>query len=179
MDFLSLAKKRYTVRSYTDQKVEKEKLDTILEAAHVAPTGGNCQPQRLIVVQSEEGLSKIAKAASIYHAPLAIVVLSDKNLTWTRPFDGKKLTDIDASIVTDHMMMQATELGLGSAWICYFKPDVLKKEFSIPANLEPVNILVVGYADTSKEPVLSPDRHREMRKPLSKTVSFESILTVY
>ena len=45
MDFLTLAKKRYSVRAYTKQKVEKEKLDAILEAAHVAPTGGNCQPQ--------------------------------------------------------------------------------------------------------------------------------------
>ena len=58
MDFLTLAKKRYSVRAYTKQKVEKEKLDAILEAAHVAPTGGNCQPQHLIVVQSDEGLYK-------------------------------------------------------------------------------------------------------------------------
>ena len=52
MSFLDIAKKRYTVRSYTSQKVEQDKLDQILEAAHVAPTGANCQPQHLIVVQS-------------------------------------------------------------------------------------------------------------------------------
>lgn len=67
---------------------------------------------------------------------LVIIVCSDRNTTWTRPFDGKKLTDIDASIITDHMMMEATDLGLGSVWICYFKPDVLKKEFVIPEGLE-------------------------------------------
>ena len=77
MDFLTLAKKRYSVRAYTKQKVEKEKLDAILEAAHVAPTGGNCQPQHLIVVQSDEGLRKIGKATNIYGAPLAIIVCSD------------------------------------------------------------------------------------------------------
>ena len=66
MDFLTLAKKRYSVRAYTKQKVEKEKLDAILEAAHVAPTGGNCQPQHLIVVQGDEGLHKIGKATNIY-----------------------------------------------------------------------------------------------------------------
>lgn len=126
MDFLTLAKKRYSVRAYTKQKVEKEKLDAILEAAHVAPTGGNCQPQHLIVVQSDEGLRKIGKATNIYGAPLAIIVCSDTNKVWTRPFDGKKLTDIDASIITDHMMMEATYLGLGSVWVCYFKPDILK-----------------------------------------------------
>ena len=175
MDFLTLAKKRYSVRAYTEQKVEKEKLDAILEAAHVAPTGGNCQPQHLIVVQSDEGLNKIGKATNIYSAPLAIIVCSDTNKTWTRPFDGKKLTDIDASIITDHMMMEATELGLGSVWVCYFKPDILKAEFKLPANLEPINILVIGYADTSRETALSADRHNKTRKPLSATISFEEL----
>ena len=165
MDFLTLAKKRYSVRAYTKQKVEKEKLDAILEAAHVAPTGGNCQPQHLIVVQSDEGLRKIGKATNIYGAPLAIIVCSDTNKVWTRPFDGKKLTDIDASIITDHMMMEATYLGLGSVWVCYFKPDIL----------EPVNILVLGYADTSREKALSADRHAKMRNSLSAMVSFEKL----
>lgn len=175
MDFLSLAKKRYSVRSYTDQKVEQEKLDAILEAAHVAPTGGNRQPQHLIVVQSDDGLNKIAKAANIYNAPLAIIVCSDTEKVWTRPFDGKKLTDIDASIITDHMMMEATDLGLGSVWVCKFKADVLKAEFELPSNLEPVNILVLGYADTSRGAVPSADRHDETRKPLSAMVSFEKL----
>lgn len=175
MDFLTLAKKRYSVRAYTKQKVEKEKLDAVLEAAHIAPTGGNCQPQHLIVVQSENGLKKIGKAANIYGAPLAVIVCSDTEKTWTRPFDGKKLTDIDASIVTDHMMMEAADLGLGSVWVCYFKPDILREEFNLPANLEPVNILVIGYADTSREAALSPDRHDKMRLPLSAAVSFEEL----
>lgn len=174
MDFLNLAKKRYSVRSYTGQKVEEEKLAAILEAAHVAPTGGNCQPQHLIVVQSDEGLKKISKAANIYHAPLAVIVCSDTNITWKRPFDGKKLTDIDASIITDHMMLEATDLGLGSVWVCYFNPDVIKAEFAIPAHLEPINILVIGYADTGDEIPPSANRHSKMRKPMSSIVSFEN-----
>lgn len=173
MDFLSLAKKRYSVRSYTNQKVEQEKLDAILEAAHVAPTGGNCQPQHLIVVQSDEGLGKIQKATNIYNAPLAIIVCSDNTKTWMRPFDGKKMTDIDASIITDHMMLEATDLGLGSVWICYFHPEVLKAQFELPPNLEPINILALGYADTNKEEALPANRHYQTRKPLSDMVSFE------
>lgn len=177
MSFLDTAKKRYTVRSYTRQKVEKDKLDQILEAAHVAPTGANKQPQRLIVVQSEEGLARIGKGANIYGAPLAIIVCGNHEETWKRPFDGKKLTDIDASIVTDHMMMEATDLGLGSVWVCYFKPDVIRKEFNLPDYLEPVNILGIGYADTSSELALSPNRHNDMkfRKPLSNTVFYEHL----
>ncbi len=58
---------------------------------------------------------------------MAIIVCADHNRAWTRPFDKKQTGDIDAAILTDHMMLQATELGLGSVWVCYFKPDVIKK----------------------------------------------------
>lgn len=174
MDFLNLAKKRYSVRSYTSQKVEQEKLAAILEAANVAPTAVNYQPQRLLVVQSEEGLNNIGKAANVYGAPLAIIVCSEPQEAWTREFDGKKTTDIDASIVTDHMMLEATDLGLGSVWICYFKPDVLRAEFAIPDTLEPISILAIGYANTVPQQVLSPDRHSKIRKPLASTVFYET-----
>lgn len=91
-------------------------------------------------------LKKLEKAANIYHAPLAIVACSDTTKAWTRPYDGKQTTDIDASIMTDHMMLEATDLDLGSVWIGIFKPDVIKKEFGLPENLEPVSILAIGYA---------------------------------
>ena len=172
MDFMTLAKKRCSVRSYTDQKVEPEKLEQILEAARIAPTAKNQQPVKLLVVQGEEGLAKVGKAANIYGAPLAIIVCADHDQAWTRPFDKKQSTDIDASILTDHMMLEATELGLGSVWICFFKPDVLREEFSLPDNLEPVNILAIGYA--AGEPA-SPDRHDKMRKPTEQLVSYESL----
>lgn len=172
MDFISIAKQRYSVRKYTGKKVEPEKLEKILEAAHVAPTAANRQPVRLIAVQSGEALAKIGNAADIYGAPLAVIICADHNRAWTRPYDKKQTVDIDAAILTDHMMLQATELGLGSVWICYFKSDVLKKEFSLPDNLEPVNILAIGYAD--EEPA-SPDRHDEMRIPISQLVSYDTL----
>lgn len=114
MTFLDIAKKRYSVRKYEDKPVEKEKLEMILTAAHVAPTAANMQPVKLLVVQNKEQLKKLGKAANIYNAPVAIVVCADHSKAWTRPFDNKQTTDIDASILTDHMMQQATELGLGT-----------------------------------------------------------------
>lgn len=167
MDFIDLAKKRYSVRSYNGKKVEPEKVDKILEAACVAPTAVNLQPVRLIVVQQEEELARLSKAADIYGAPLAVIVCADRDRAWTRPFDGKQTLDIDASILTDHMMLEATDLGLGSVWICYFKPDILKEEFQIPEHLEPVNILAVGYTD--KQPQ-SPERHKDTRIPVEDMI---------
>ncbi|MDE5570004.1 MAG: nitroreductase family protein [Ruminococcus sp.] len=155
MDFSTLINERHSVRSYLSKQVEVEKLNTILEAGRIAPTAANLQPISVLVVKENYSLSKLTKAANIYNAPLALIVCADKKSAWTRPFDGKQTIDIDASIVTDHMMLQATELGLGSVWICYFKPDILKKEFAIPDNIEPVNIIAIGYADESNIPVKS------------------------
>ncbi len=172
MDFITIAKQRMSVRSYKETKVEPEKLKKILEAAHVAPTAANLQPVHLIAVQSEEGLAKIGKAADIYGAPLAIIVCANHDKAWVRPFDQKQTGDIDASILTDHMMLQATELGLGTVWVCYFDPAVLRKEFDLPANLEPVNILVIGY---SNEGTGDPNRFNKQRIPMSQLVSYETL----
>lgn len=169
MDFITLAKKRCSVRGYTGQKVEPDKLARILEAAHVAPTAANRQPVRLIAVQSEEGLARLGKAADLYGAPLAVIVCSDHGRAWVRPFDCKQTGDIDASILTDHMMLEATDLGLGTVWICYFKPDVVRQEFALPEGLEPVNILAVGYA---AEPPASPERHSRARIPVRELVTY-------
>ena len=96
MDFIELAKKRYSVRSYSNKKVEPEKLNRILQAAHVAPTAANLQPVHLIAVQDEDGLAKIGKGANIYGAPLAIIVCADHNKAWVRPFDKKQTCDRSA-----------------------------------------------------------------------------------
>jgi nitroreductase len=171
MDFMELAKKRYSVRKYETRKVEKEKLMKILEAGRIAPTGANTQPQRMIVVQEEEGLDRLSKCANVYGAPLAIIVCVDHKATWKRPFDKKDIADIDVSIVTDHMMLQATELGLGTVWICYFDPEVVRKEYNLPDDVEPVNILAVGYASGESQ---SPDRHDKARNPLESMVFYET-----
>lgn len=169
MEFLELAKKRASVRSYQAKPVEEDKLNKILEAARVAPSAKNLQPWRLIVVRSAEGREKLSKAANIYGAPLAVIVCADRSSAWVRSFDDKSSADIDASIATDHMMLQAEELGLGSVWICYFKPDVLRAEFRIPDNWEPVNILAIGY---SAQNAADPERHATMRLPLKDFVQY-------
>ncbi len=170
MSFFELAQKRYSVRKYESKPVEEDKLVKILEAARVAPTAVNFQPQRLIVVRQPDRLAKVQKAANIYGAPLAIIVCADYNAAWKRPHDNKNSADIDASIVTDHMMLQATELGLGTVWVGHFKPDVIKTEFNLPDQVEPVNILVIGYAAGDSVPT---DRHTD-RKPLTETVFCET-----
>ena len=169
MEFLKLAEKRCSVRKYSSKPVEDEKLNMILEAGRIAPTAANFQPVKVIAVRNKESLEKLGKAADIYNAPIALIVLADRSKAWTSPFDKMQTTDIDASIVTDHMMLEATSLGLGSVWICYFKPDILREEFSIPENLIPVNILAVGYPseDNQKSP--------KIRNPIDSFVCYEKL----
>ena len=170
MNFLDIAKTRYSVRKYTDKKVEAEKLDQILNAAHVAPTAANLQPDALAGRTRRRGVKKDFQGRQSTWGAFSDPCLRRPFEAWKRPFDGKKTTDIDASILTDHMMLEATELGLGSVWICFFKPDIIKEEFQLPDSLEPINILAVGYAN---ETPADPERHLAARIPLSQLVSYE------
>ena len=175
MTFLELAKKRHSCRDFCSKKVEKEKLDAILEAAQVAPTTINKQPHKLIVVQEASGLVKLAKTAEIYNAPLAIIVCGDAEAAWTRSFDEKNVIDIDITVVTDYMMLAATDIGLNSLWVSYFDPEVLKKEFNIPAHYCVLHVLALGYSKGA-EPSLNP--RAKKRKPLDSFVFYEKMNNV-
>lgn len=168
--FSETGEKRYACRKYLSRQVEPEKLELILEAGRVAPTGANRQPQRLVVVQSKEGMERLARCTRDFGAPTAVIVCADTSEAWTRKYDGKNISDIDASIVTDHMMLAAASLNLDTLWICMFKPEAVREEFALPANVEPVNILLIGYGDG---PAADPNRHDTLRKPLSATVFHE------
>jgi len=69
------------------------------------------------------------------------------------------------------MMLAAVDMGLGTLWMTYFDPTVIRREFHIPSNYEPVNILLVGY---SAENDASPDRHSNTRRPYNEAVVEES-----
>ncbi len=171
MDFLTLAKQRCSVRKYKKEAVEKEKLEKLLEAARVAPTAANAQSQRILVVSSNEGLEKLSKGVNFHGAPLAIIVCGDHSNVFVRPFDKKDMVSVDATIVADHIVLEAEDLGLSSCWLTYFDPEVIRAEFHIPDHYEPVAILALGYADTEKA---SPDRHGKARKAMEEIVFYET-----
>lgn len=153
MDFLDLAKTRFSVLDYTDRPVEKEKIDLILDAALAAPTACNRQPQRILVINDAESREKLHRAVpGNYAAPLAFLVCYDKRECWVRPFDGKPSGDIDASIAATHMMMEMTALGLGSIWVMHWDPNNMKHAFGLDEHTEPVALLVCGYKTEDARP---------------------------
>lgn len=172
MKFHDLAKKRYSVRRFKSQEVEPEKLEMVLEAGRLAPTACNYQPYKVLVLKTPAGIEKLRKGNPyMYEAPVAIIVCINHEAVWKRLSDGKDYGDIDATIVTDHMMLAAADLGLGSIWMGAFDPQNLRSEFNIPEHYEPVNVLLLGYAADDAAPQSAIAKRR---KPLSETVIYES-----
>ena len=86
MTFMELAKERYSVRKFSDKPIEKEKLDAILEAGRIAPTGHNYQPYRVYVLQSPEALEKIrGLTRCAFNAPVVLMVTVRKDEEWVNP----------------------------------------------------------------------------------------------
>lgn len=160
MSFSDLTRARYSCRTYEDRPVEREKLDAILEAGRIAPSAHNNHPTRVIVCDTPELRQKAARAAhhfdrdgSVFGAPVVLVICAKTKDAWVRRNDGMSAALIDTSIVCDQMMMQATELGLGTCWVCMFDPDIARTEFDLPEDVLPVSMLPLGYpADTIADP---------------------------
>jgi len=166
--FMELARERYAVREYAQTPVEQAKLDSVLEAGRLAPTARNVQPQHIYVLQSAEAIARINQLTPCaYGAPVVFLVCYDTDSVWTR--NGSNSGDMDCSIVGTHMMMEATELGLGTCWVKYFDPEEVAAAFELPANHKPSFLMPCGYAAATSKP---SDKHFS-RKPLSKTVTYK------
>ena len=147
MDFLQLAAQRYSVRKFQEKKLPREALESILKAGMLAPTAHNNQPQRILVIDEPKGLEALDRATKCrFGAPDALLICYDKDACWKRDrYDGKASGEVDASIVTTHMMLAAADLGIGSTWVMHFDPVAMRREFSVPEEYEPVALLVMGY----------------------------------
>jgi nitroreductase len=170
MTFLDLAKQRCSIRSFSDEPIEKEKLEYILETGRVAPTACNKQPQRIIVVQTPNNILKIQKAYKTFGSHCILIICRDERESLIREFDNKCSGDLDIGIVTDHMMLAAREIGIGSVMIGLFDPTIIRHEFNIPEYIQPTALLILGYP---KIGFLDPNRHLKDRKPVNETVMWE------
>ena len=170
MSFSDLIKERFSCRKFKNTEVEQEKIDRILNAALVAPTAVNKQPQRILVLNDKQKLSRLNECTKFsFDAPLCFIICYDSATAYNRGYDGKNSAEIDASIVTTHMMLAAASLGIGTTWVMHFDPVAMRKEFEVPANYEPVAVLIMGYPAPDAEPSAM---HKE-RRSVSELVSFD------
>ena len=162
MQFLELAKKRYSARAYKSDPVEDNKLEQILEAARLAPTAANRQPFQIIVTHTagkEAELGRIYARPWFVQAPLVICVCGILSQAWVRR-DGKSFCDVDVAIVTDHLTLAAADLGLGTCWIGAFDPTAAREVLDLPNDVEPIVFTPLGYPSDQPRP--------KTRKPLTE-----------
>jgi nitroreductase len=167
MNFLELAKNRYSVRAYKQTPVEDEKLNEVLEAARLAPSACNLQPFSFIVIHTqgrEEELRRIYRSSWFVKAPILICACHVPSESFTR-MDGLNYSIIDLAIAMDHLIMAASDLGLGTCWIGAFNPDEARKILKLPDDVEPILFTPLGYPDD--QPGL------KRRKSLNELVRYE------
>jgi nitroreductase len=165
MTFLELARTRCSIRGYKPDPVEPEKLEQVLEAARLAPTAGNRQRFKLIVIHTdgrEEELRRIYDRDWFVEPPLVICACR-------YPMDParqrKDYTDVDVGIVVDHLILAAAELGLGTCWIGAYDPVAAREILGLPDEVEPVVFTPLGYP-------AAPPREKQ-RKSLDELVCYE------
>ena len=170
MDFEKLITERYSVRSFKPGHLPQEVIDKILEAGHKAPTGCNYQPQRILVLNTEESISKLKDCTKChFNAPTAILVCHNKDESWVRKYDGALSSPVDAAIVATHIMLAAQNEGVGTCWVMRFNPAAMRESFNIPDSVEPVALLVMGYPSDDAKPL---DMHF-ITRPIDQTVFYE------
>ena len=169
MDFLELAKERYSCRKMNEKSVEKEKIEKILQAGILAPTATNAQPYKIWVVESEDAKKRLAEASRyIFGAEIFFIVGAKKDAAWVRKFDNHNFAEIDASIVATHMMLEITDLGLATTWVGHFDEPKLKEVMPELKDYELIAIFPVGYP---AEDALPNERHN-IRRSIEEAVDF-------
>ena len=154
MDFNKLIDERYSVRNFKPEHLSEEVINKIIAAGHKAPTGCNYQPQRILVINTDESTEKLKSCTKChFNAPTAMLICHNIDESWKRVYDGAVSSPVDAAIVTTYMMLAAQNEGVGSCWVMHFDPIAMRKEFNIPQNFEPTALLLLGYPSPNAKPI--------------------------
>lgn len=177
-EMLARIKSRQSDRAYLDKKVEKEKLERILEAGRVAPSACNSQPWRFIVVDEPELLKKVSAAASAKElgfnlftdqVPIFIIIVREKSKPIAQVGGAIKDKDyslIDVGIAAENICLQAAAEGLGSCILGWFNEKEVKNLLNIPSNKRAELVITLGYP-------AKPTRNKS-RRAFDDVVSYNS-----
>ena len=170
MNFTELAKARYSVRKFAPTPVPPEKLNAVLQAAHLAPTAVNAQAYHIYVVQTPAEMEKMRTLTPChYGAPAVLIFTKNTQEEWHHPQEPARTSGVqDASIVATHAMLAATELGLGTCWLNFFSPKEVSRAYNLPECEIPVLLMPIGYAADDCTPA---ERHQD-RKDLKDLVTY-------
>lgn len=178
MKFQELINQRQSVRKYMDKTVEKEKIEKLIEAVHIAPSACNSQPWKLIIVDEPELKNKVALATFsktvsfnrfAEEAPVIAVLVIEKAKIIARiggSIKNQEYPMYDIGIAAAHFCLQATELDLGTCMIGWFDEKKIKELLKIPAKRKVGLVITVGYQPEDYK------HRKKIRKPINEICSF-------
>ena len=184
MDILQFIKSRRSIRKFLDKPVEKIHLAKILEAARWAPSAGNCQPWRFVVVTDKK---KTKKFDPFFHqpwvikAPVVIVVLAFPEASHKRYGPDCNWYIQDCAAATQNILLMTHGLGLGAVWVGAFSKEAVRKQLEIGTQYEVFGLVCLGhYKETDgvafeSESLANDDRRQ--RKSLEKIAFDENLET--
>lgn len=147
MKLLDIIQNRYSCRAYTDEAVSDEDLAYIKECVRLAPSAVNKQPWKFRIMRSAEDKAKLCQCNKrdwFATAPMYILATVQHDEEWVRR-DGKQHGNIDIAIAVEHICLAATELGLGTCWVCAFDARLCEQLFELPENEEAAVIIPIGH----------------------------------
>ncbi len=182
MNILQFIKSRRSIRKFFDKSIEPEKIAIILEAGRWAPSAGNCQPWRFLVITDEK---KIQNLDPLFHqpwvekAPLVIVVLAVPADSKKRYGKGSNYYIMDCSAAIQNMLLMAHGLGLGAVWVGAFSKKAVREQLDIPDIYEVFALIPMGYysnEDSVKfDGGIFSNRERSRRKNLNEIAFAEDL----
>jgi len=169
---MNLIETRKSIRSYKPQEVEEEKLNYIIQAFRKAPSAKNLQPWKLIVVKDKKKISDLAIACNnqtfLSEAPILIVACAKEDEAYGVMGGYMNSYPIDVALALEHLILAATEKGLGTCWIGAFKEKLVKDLLDIPKTVRVVAITPVGYP--------AQEGGARGRKPLAEIICYDKYI---
>jgi len=177
MNFDQILENRKSTRSFDSKPVKEKDLISIVEAARLAPSACNSQTWRFVAVTDREVIKRICSEAMrpiipnrwLEQAPLVIVGCSQIDIVANRigtRVTGIEYYQIDLGIAMEHMVLKATDLGLGSCWIGWFKEEKVKEILEIPKRIKVSAMLAIGFPKDNNP-------RKRARKPIDKILFAE------
>jgi nitroreductase len=158
MDAIECIITRRSIRKYKDKAVAWDDVVTILDAGRQAPSSGNIQSWKFIIVKDEPQRKKLAEAClqqrwmEQAQVHFAIIAMPGKVKRYYG-VRGERLYAIqNCAAASENMLLAAHALGLGACWVSAFDEDLVRKALGLPEEAVPHAIITVGYADEAPEP---------------------------
>ncbi len=180
MSFNELIRKRQSVRRYQNKPVQREKIEKLIEAVHLAPSACNSQPWKLIIVDEPELKNEVAKATFnktltfnrfAVEAPVIAVLVIEKAKLIARlggHIKNQEYPQYDIGIAAAHFCLQAEELGLGTCMIGWFDEKKIRQLLEIPKKRKIGLLITLGY------PPEDYKLRKKIRKPTDEICGFNT-----